>query len=163
MHIGWKLRVVEQIQEKCIWPRSGQKWSCRALKISWHVGLGRRTLWCKFEKDQLNAGVYSVHKKHTNLAFWWPQLEPQGGENWLVSRPWSNAYLVYIWRKSVENWGLWSTHKKTPFGPLLATNGIAERPKSIGILTFVKGLRSDWGYNYNNIIVIFESLQPVDS
>ena len=35
---------------KITWLPSGQKWNHRALKIDWHVGLGLRRVWGKFEK-----------------------------------------------------------------------------------------------------------------
>ena len=42
----------------------GQKWNCRVLKISWHVGLGLKNVWSEFEKRSVKkSGVYSVCKK----------------------------------------------------------------------------------------------------
>ena len=66
-------------------------------------------------------------------------MELQGTKNRSVFKPWSNAYLVLMWRKSVENSGLQSDHEKNAFGPLVATNGITEHLISIGILTLVQG------------------------
>ena len=39
----------------------------------------------------------------------------------------------------VENSGLQSAHKKNAFGPPVATYGITEHPKSIGVVTLVRG------------------------
>ena len=80
-----------------------------------------------------SCGVNSAHNKQIG-----PQMESQDAKNWLVSRPWSSAYLVWTWRKLVKHFGLWSAHKKDAFGPLLPTIGIAVHPKLIGVMTLVQ-------------------------
>ena len=124
--------------------------------------------------QKISWKLYSAHKKQMKLAPCWPQMEPQGAKNGLASRPWSNTcmYLVWIWRKSVENSGLQNAHKKTPLCSLVATNGIAECPKLIGVWTLVpetcdlnlkkiwwelwgahkKSMRQRWQHNDESIV-----------
>ena len=57
------------VQENWTWPPSGQNWNCRVLKISWHVGLGLRNVWCDFEKDQLKTLEFTMNTRNKQI---WP-------------------------------------------------------------------------------------------
>ena len=87
-----------------------------------------RNVWCELEKDQLKTLGFTVFTRNR-------QIFPPGGHKWNRSVPKIDWHLklgpTHIWCKYEENRlklrSLWSAHKKTPFGPLVATNGIAPK------------------------------------
>ena len=84
------------------------------------------------EKISLKQRVVG-HIRKTNLAPQWPKMELQSTENFLAGR----LSLRNVWcefeKHQLKTLRFTVYTRKTPFGPLVATNGIAECPKSIGV------------------------------